>query len=66
VIRRTSKAVFTESLWGPDSRDFAERWDRTGLDAALVDPEALRLHWLRRRPDMRSATALQAAWLASG
>jgi asparagine synthase (glutamine-hydrolysing) len=66
LVRRTSKAVFTESLWGPDSRDFAARWNGSGLDPALVDPEALRRHWRRPRPDMRSATALQAAWLASG
>jgi asparagine synthase (glutamine-hydrolysing) len=65
VARRTSKAVFTEAFWGPDSRDFANGWDGTGLDPSLVDPEALRSHWLRPRPDMRSATPLQAAWLAS-
>ncbi|HYO45510.1 MAG TPA: asparagine synthase-related protein [Gemmatimonadota bacterium] len=65
VVRRTSKAIFTESFWGPDSRDFANGWDGTGLDPSLVDPDALRTHWLRPRPDMRSATPLQAAWLAS-
>ena len=65
MARRTSKAVFTESFWGSDSRDFAQRWDGEGLDSSLVDPEALRNHWLRPRPDLRSATALQAAWLGS-
>lgn len=65
LTRRTSKAVFTEAFWGPDSQGFARRWDGTGLDTTLVDPEALRSHWLRPRPDLRSATALQAAWQAS-
>jgi asparagine synthase (glutamine-hydrolysing) len=65
VVRRTSKAIFTESFWGRDSRDFAKDWDGTGLDPALVDPDVLRSHWLRPRPDMRSATPLQAAWLNS-
>jgi hypothetical protein len=65
VVRRTSKAIFTESFWGPDSRDFANGWDGRGLDPSLVDPDALRSHWLRPRPDLRSATPLQAAWLAS-
>lgn len=66
LLRRTSKAVFTESFWGADSRGFAERWDGRGLDTTLIDPELLRSHWLRPRPDLRSATAMQAAWLASG
>ena len=66
LLRRTSKAVFTESFWGADSRGFAERWDGRGLDTTLIDPDLLRSHWLRPRPDLRSATAMQAAWLASG
>ena len=65
IVHRTSKAVFTESFWGPDSQGFARRWDGTGLDASLVHPDALRRQWLLPKPDMRSATALQAAWLAS-
>jgi asparagine synthase (glutamine-hydrolysing) len=65
VAQRTSKAVHTESFWGPDSRDFAKGWDGTGLDPSLIDPDVLRSHWLRPRPDMRSAIPIQAAWLAS-
>jgi asparagine synthase (glutamine-hydrolysing) len=65
LTRRTSKAVFTESFWGPDSREFARRWDGRGLDPSLMRVDALRSQWLRPRPDMRSATAIQAAWLAS-
>jgi asparagine synthase (glutamine-hydrolysing) len=65
MAQRTTKAVFTESFWGPESREFARQWDGTGLDHSLIDPDALRSHWLRPKPDMRSATAIQAAWLAS-
>ena len=66
MAERTTKAVFTESFWGPESRAFATQWDGTGLDPSLVDPDRLRDHWVGPRPDLRSATALQAAWLASG
>jgi asparagine synthase (glutamine-hydrolysing) len=66
LSKRTSKAVFTESFWGPDSRGFARRWDGRGLDSSLIDPSRLRSQWLRPKPDLRSATAMQAAWLASG
>ncbi|HKY59870.1 MAG TPA: asparagine synthase-related protein, partial [Gemmatimonadota bacterium] len=66
LLQRTSKAVFTESFWGGDSRGFAQRWDGGGLDASLVYPDVLRDQWLRPKPDLRSATAMQAAWLSSG
>jgi asparagine synthase (glutamine-hydrolysing) len=62
-LHRMSKAVFTEVFWGPDSRDFAERWDGGGLDPGIIDPDALREQWARPRPDLRSITPLQAAWL---
>lgn len=63
VLRRETKAVFTEAFWGPESREFARTWDGGGLDHDLVDPEALRSEWLKPRPDLRSITPLQAAWL---
>ena len=65
VMERTTKAVFSESFWGPDSRAFARDWDGRGLDPSLVYVERLRSEWLRPKPDMRSATAIQAAWLNS-
>ena len=65
LAQRTTKAVFTESFWGADSREFAKRWNGSGLDPSIVDIEVLRNHWLLPKPDMRSATAIQAAWLAS-
>ncbi len=65
VTQRTTKAVFTESFWGSDSRAFAQEWDGAGLDPSIVYVDRLRDEWLCPKPDMRSATALQAAWLAS-
>lgn len=65
VVLRATKAIFTEVFWGPDSRAFAERWDGSGLDHSLIDPDALRREWAKPRPDLRSLTPLQAAWLAS-
>ena len=48
-------------LW--HSRGFAERWSGGGLGETLVHTEALRAQWLRPEPDLRTALALQAAWL---
>lgn len=65
VLHRSTKAHFTSSLWGPRSRAFIEAWDGSGVDDAVVDPERLHAEWRRPRPDIRAATALQAAWLAA-
>jgi asparagine synthase (glutamine-hydrolysing) len=64
TLGRSTKAVFTEVFWGPASRAFAEEWDGTGLDPALVDVAALRAQWRAPRPDFRSVSALHAAWMA--
>lgn len=53
-----------EPFWaGPESTNFIERWDGTGLDEALVYPE--RVHDAWRRQDARASLLLHAAWLAS-
>lgn len=65
TVSRSTKADFTWAFWGPESRRFAEEWDGRGVDATLVDPEALREAWLAEKPDFRSACMLQAAWLES-
>lgn len=65
VTRRGTKAMFTEALWGPESRAFAREWKGDGLDAALVDAVELKRVWARPKPDLRSVTPLQAAWLAA-
>ena len=62
--RRSTKAAFTEVFWGPESRRFADAWDGSGVDGRLVYADALRAEWAKTPPDMRSMTALQAAWLA--
>jgi hypothetical protein len=64
VLRRTSKAAFNESRFGPHSRAFAESWDGNGVDPDLVDPEVLRAEWLSEMPHASSAALLQRAWLA--
>jgi asparagine synthase (glutamine-hydrolysing) len=64
TVNRETKAVFTEVFSSGETRAFAEVWDGSGLDPALVDPEKLRLEWLKPKSDLRSLTPLQAAWLA--
>jgi asparagine synthetase B (glutamine-hydrolysing) len=64
VLRRSTKAEFSETLWGPAARAFATRWDGGGVDPDLVDVELLRAEWLRERPDGRAAPLMQRAWCA--
>ena len=63
VLARTSKATFGGVFWGPSSRRFADEWDGSGVDDALVDTEALRRAWLEPLPVFASALPLHAAWL---
>lgn len=65
LIERRTKASFGGPVWGPRARAFAEAWDGTGVDPALVDRERLRAAWLGERPDARAATALHLAWLSA-
>jgi Asparagine synthase len=62
VLTRTTKARYSEVLWGRGTRDFAERWSGPG-DGALVDPDVLRREWLKTRPHEDSAMLLHDAWL---
>jgi asparagine synthase (glutamine-hydrolysing) len=64
VLRRTSKASFNRQLFGPATRDFAESWDGSGVDNALIDPEHLRREWLADVPDGRTLGLLHQAWLS--
>ena len=65
TIARKTKATFTTVPWGPAARSFAAEWDGSGLGRDLVEVEALRAEWLSERPDFRSLTSLQCAWLAT-
>jgi asparagine synthase (glutamine-hydrolysing) len=65
VVERTTKAVFDELHGGRASQAFVQAWDGRGVNPAWVDVEALRREWLSPRPDYRSLTPLNAAWLAT-
>ena len=65
VITRTSKAAFASTFWGDATRRFVDSWDGTGVDENIVDINGLRNAWRAARPDFRSASLLQLAWLAS-
>ena len=65
VVRRSTKAAFSVSLWGTASRAFAANWDGGGLDPELVDCNALRAAWTREPPDVRALVPLQHAYWRS-
>ena len=62
LATRTSKAVFTGTLWGQASRAFATQWDGQGVDTDLVDVDALRRRWSSGEEGPYSL--LQSLWLA--
>jgi asparagine synthetase B (glutamine-hydrolysing) len=65
VLRRGTKATFTEVAWGPEAREFAASWDGRGVDEAFVDPDRLREEWAKPRPSALSLGCLQQAWLGA-
>ncbi len=73
VLTRTSKASFRGAFWGPETAAFARAWAFEGLPSDLVDGNALRRTWSEAADTtgplpafaFQSATALQAAYLAS-
>ena len=64
VLTRRTKATFDEAFWNRYSRAFAASWQGHGVDAEVVDVEALRREWTSETPNPRSYLLLQAAWLA--
>jgi asparagine synthase (glutamine-hydrolysing) len=64
VLARRTKASFDGAFWNRHSRAFATGWGGGGVGADLVDTDALRREWAQERPDPRTFTLLQAAWLA--
>ncbi|MFE6971588.1 asparagine synthase-related protein [Isoptericola sp. NPDC057653] len=65
VCARSSKASFNRAYLGSATRDFAARWDGTGVDPELVDVDRLRTAWLSGYPPGPTSLLLQQAWLAS-
>jgi asparagine synthetase B (glutamine-hydrolysing) len=63
VLARSTKATFDEAFWNRHSRAFAASWQGQGVDAELVDVEALRREWTSAAPSPRSYLLVQAAWL---
>jgi asparagine synthase (glutamine-hydrolysing) len=67
VLSRADKATFDTAIWAEHSRRFVGGWDGEGVDASLVDVDALRREWDKPVPHFQTATLLQTAWLhASG
>lgn len=64
TIARRSKSHFDEAFWNESSRAFATGWSGAGVDRELVDVDVLRAEWASERPDPRTYSLLQAAWLA--
>ncbi|MCA5892870.1 hypothetical protein LEP48_05810 [Isoptericola sp. NEAU-Y5] len=65
VVERTTKAYFNHAYLADATRTFAQQWDGSGVDEALVDPALLRAEWLAPTPSGLSSLLLQQAWLAS-
>ncbi len=63
ILARETKASFDGAFWNRHSRAFAASWNGEAADPALVDADALRAEWAQERPDARTFTLLQAAWL---
>ena len=63
-LDRTTKGTYSVPLWTGTATSFAAKWSGTGLDASLVDSEAVRATWLTEGRSVMSTTMLQAAWLA--
>lgn len=64
VLERRSKALFANAVFTRHTRDFARRWNGTGVDTNLVNPDSLRDNWLSPTPHAPSMSLLQQAWLA--
>jgi asparagine synthase (glutamine-hydrolysing) len=62
---RRTKATFGGVFLGAISRRFASSWNGLGVDAEIVDLDALAGSWRRPQPPMLTALLLQQAALAS-
>jgi hypothetical protein len=64
LLARRTKAEFSGALWKDDARAFADEWDGSGVDLALVDPLRVREAWSNPTPFFGANTLLHQAWLA--
>jgi asparagine synthetase B (glutamine-hydrolysing) len=64
LMTRRTKATYSVPLWTRTAVSFAREWSGRGLDASLVDPEAVRAAWLAEDRSVMCTSLLQAAWLA--
>jgi asparagine synthase (glutamine-hydrolysing) len=60
---RSSKAAFTETLWGAPSRALVATWDGSRVDPEIVDVDALRHRW-QVEGAIGPHSLLQSIWLA--
>ncbi|WP_299576122.1 asparagine synthase-related protein [uncultured Williamsia sp.] len=67
VTRRTTKADFTATPWGPEAENFIAHWDGSGVDLRFVNPTILHAQWRLPPVDrtISSIALLQSAWLNS-
>jgi asparagine synthase len=66
LVARSSKTNFDKVFWTERARDFARRWDGSGVPLEWVEAGELARHWAGSNPSVPSSFLLQAAWLASG
>ncbi len=65
ILRRATKAHFSNVFFGDHTRAFARSWTGPAPEPAVVRPEPLRRAWLSELPPTTCALLLQASWLAS-
>lgn len=65
VVTRSTKARFDQAFLHSHTREFLAGWTGTGVDASLVDVEALRVAWSTGVAPSATNLLLHTAWLAS-
>lgn len=65
ILERTSKASFSGAYWGAETSRFIEHWVGDGVDAELIDAEALKKMWSDGHHHAMTAGLLQQAWLTA-
>ena len=63
VLRRSTKAVFSEVFWDEQARLFAQDCEAESLDDEFVDGAKLVELWRRPMPPVKSLGLLQREWL---